>query len=94
MADVKVFYNEDCQQCPPYLDNLQRCSEKFSHTCEVMSLQDNPLDVVQSLQDLRESGHTVSSLPFFIVAEKECKYSYEGILPLDVIDHILKKFIS
>ena len=94
MADIKVFYNEDCQQCPPYLDNLQRCSEKFSHTCEAMSLQDNPLDIISDLQSLRESGHTISSLPFFIVSDGKYKYSYEGILPLDVIDHILKKFIS
>lgn len=94
MADVKVFYNEDCQQCPPYLDNIKRSSKRFNLSWEILSLQENPLDVVQSLQHLRESGHVISSLPFFVVSDGEHEYSYEGILSLKVITDVLEKFKS
>lgn len=94
MAEIKVFYNEDCQLCPPYLEDIQRCSKKFSHSCELLSLQKNPLDIIADLQLLRESGHAISSLPFFVVSDGEHKYSYEGIFPPKIISEILEKFKS
>ena len=93
MAKVNVFYSEDCQLCPPYLEDLERLSNEFSHQCETLSLQGNPLAVAGVLQHLREMGHTISSLPFFVVSDGEHKYSYEGILSPDVIGEVLKKFL-
>lgn len=92
MAKINVFYNEDCQQCPPYLDDLDRLSNRFNHSCETISLQVNPLAVMSVLQHLRETGHVISSLPFFTVSDGENTYSYEGILSSHVIDEVLKKF--
>lgn len=94
MAEIKVFYNEDCQLCPPYLEDIEKCSKKFSHSCELLSLQKNPLDIIADLQLLRESGHAISSLPFFVVSDGEHKYSYEGILSTDIISEVLEKFKS
>lgn len=92
MADVKVFYSEDCPQCPPYLDDLKRLSDKFDHTCETLSLQGNPFAVVTVLGRLRDVGHSISSLPFFIVTSDGIQYSYEGILSENTICEVLKKF--
>lgn len=94
MADIKVYYNEDCQLCPPYLDSLQILSEKFNHTCETLSLQKNPLCIIEDLQSLRESGHSLSSLPFFVISDEEYQYSYEGILSDEIISGVLEKFRS
>jgi hypothetical protein len=93
MAKVNVFYSEDCQLCPPYLDDLNRLSNEFNHQCETLSLQGNPLAVAAVLQHLRETGHTISSLPFFVVSKGEQKYSYEGILSSYVMAEVLEKFI-
>ena len=94
MAEIKVFYNEDCQLCPPYLEDIQRCSTKFNHSCKILSLQKNPLDIIGDLQSLRDSGHGISSLPFFVISDGEHRYSYEGILPLDTISEVLQRFQS
>ena len=94
MAKINVFYNEDCQLCPPYLEDIQRSSKKFNHSCELASLQKNPLDIIADLQLLRELGHSISSLPFFVVSDGEHQYSYEGILPAKIISEVLEKFRS
>lgn len=92
MARVKVYYNEDCPACPPYLEAIKKTSLNCSHTCEITSLQESPLDIIKNLQTLRELGHTISSLPFFVVSDDNHQYSYEGILSSKVIEEVLEKF--
>ena len=78
--------------CLPYLDDLDRLSTRFNPSCETISLQSNPLAVMSVLQHLRATGHSISSLPFFIVSSDGIEYSYEGIVSEDTIREILKKF--
>lgn len=92
MAKVNVFYDEDCQRCPPYLHDLERLSGEFNHSCETLSLQGNPLAMVSVIRRLVETGHPISSLPFFTISDDKGTYSYEGILSSDVIGEVLKKF--
>ena len=94
MAEVKVYYNEDCPACPPYLDNLRELTEKHDHTCEIFSLGKDPLIIIEDLQFLRDQGHSVTVLPFFVVSDEENKYSYEGILSKGIISEVLSKFGS
>ncbi len=92
MAKVKVYYNEDCTACPPYLADLHEHCSANSHICEIVSLQLNPSDIISHLQSLRESGHSISSLPFFVVSDGEHEYSYEGILKSETIAEVLNHF--
>jgi hypothetical protein len=92
MAEVKVYYNEQCQNCGPYLADMQHYSDANKHNCKFISLQSNPSSVISDLQSLRATGHVVSSFPFFVVMDGEHTYSYEGILDTEIIVNILRKF--
>ncbi len=92
MAKVKVYYNEQCQNCGPYLADLKKHSADNKLSCDFISLQSSPSEIITYLQSLRSEGHVVSSFPFFVVLDGEHTYSYEGILDTEIIVNILRKF--
>lgn len=92
MAEIKVYYNEQCQNCGQYLRDLKTLSAENKLSCEFISLQSSPSGIITYLQSLRSEGHVVSSFPFFVVLDGENTYSYEGILSTEVITNIIRKF--
>lgn len=92
MAAIKVYYSEDCPACPSYLKDISQLAEKHEHTCELFSLGKDPLIIIEDLQFLRDKGHSVSVLPFFVISDNKNKYSYEGILSRGIISDVLSNF--